>query len=167
MTGEETKQLKEKFFNESHLCFPEGRELWNVRNNKQTTPEDVWQFIESEIITTYEKQLEQVREEGEIEDFFKAIEYISNLEERQVVKDVWLSLSVQRSKSQNTQTSTEQVEREKVTITDEECLGKDEAYCNWYKCPHCKDTNLFTNQSFCGRCGIKLAWKLSQNTQTK
>jgi len=35
-------------------------------------------------------------------------------------------------------------------------LGKDEAYCSWYECPHCKSHNILPASNFCSECGLDL-----------
>ena len=56
-----------------------------------------------------------------------------------------------------------------IEIGEKDNQGKDEVYCNWYKCPKCSDTMITHHQNFCGNCGIKLKWKgvVPQNTKEK
>ena len=34
--------------------------------------------------------------------------------------------------------------------------GKDEAYCEWFKCGKCGDTMITANSNFCPNCGGKI-----------
>jgi hypothetical protein len=51
-----------------------------------------------------------------------------------------------------------------VGIGEEQNQGSDEAYCDWFECPKCKDTMITSNSKFCPNCGVKLKWlaKLSK-----
>ncbi len=46
-----------------------------------------------------------------------------------------------------------------IEISEVDNTGKDEVWCDWYKCPNCKDTGIISGQNFCGECGGKLKWK--------
>lgn len=59
MTGEETKQLKDKFENKWVEWYEKGIDDEDDGSYYQDL-DNIWRFIESEIITPYEKQLEQV-----------------------------------------------------------------------------------------------------------
>jgi len=45
-----------------------------------------------------------------------------------------------------------------VTITKAESMGKDEMYCEWFKCPECGDTNVAIDSKYCPECGAKITW---------
>lgn len=52
------------------------------------------------------------------------------------------------------------MEKEKTTkIGEKDNIGKDEAWCEWYKCPNCKDTMITCHQKYCGNCGVKFEWE--------
>ena len=36
--------------------------------------------------------------------------------------------------------------------------GKDEWWCNWFKCPNCKKDDIMCEFNFCPKCGVKLKW---------
>ena len=42
---------------------------------------------------------------------------------------------------------------EEVKIGEKDNQGKDEAWCEWYKCPKCGDTMITHKQKYCGECG--------------
>lgn len=95
MTGEETKRLKEKFEQRS------GRNLY-VMPQTLNKPEEwhkyidsMWQFIQSEIITPYEKQLAEVE---------KGIEYVLDEGHQGCANWNLLNELLVELKSQNTQT---------------------------------------------------------------
>lgn len=37
-----------------------------------------------------------------------------------------------------------------------ESLGKDEMYCDWYRCLNCNDDNRMNTDNFCANCGLKI-----------
>ena len=48
-----------------------------------------------------------------------------------------------------------------------DCTGKDEWYCNFYKCPNCKgvedgfeSSNITRSFDYCPNCGYKLEWEI-------
>jgi len=47
-------------------------------------------------------------------------------------------------------------------ITDKECQGKDEMWCNWYRCPNCEKTNIFPAGNYCPDCGTENEWQLEE-----
>lgn len=49
--------------------------------------------------------------------------------------------------------------KKSVSISEEDSQGKDEWWCNWYKCPGCKSTSIAGSFKFCPDCGLKLNWK--------
>ena len=54
-----------------------------------------------------------------------------------------------------------------VGIGEEQNQGSDEAYCDWFECPKCKDTMITSASKFCPNCGVKFKWlaKLSQEEE--
>ena len=46
-----------------------------------------------------------------------------------------------------------------MTIGNENSIGKDEIYCNWYSCPNCGSGYVRHYDSFCSNCGCKLEWE--------
>ena len=34
------------------------------------------------------------------------------------------------------------------------CLGEEEAYCNWYKCPKCGNSWVHGHAKYCSKCGV-------------
>lgn len=40
------------------------------------------------------------------------------------------------------------------------CVGDDELYATWYKCPECNDENemILKSSKFCPNCGRKIVW---------
>lgn len=38
------------------------------------------------------------------------------------------------------------------------CMGKDEWWCNWFKCPNCNSVSVASSFTFCPDCGVKLIW---------
>ena len=51
------------------------------------------------------------------------------------------------------------IKQNKVKISEKNNIGKDEIYCNWYKCPKCRDVMIISSSRYCTNCGIKLIWK--------
>ena len=47
------------------------------------------------------------------------------------------------------------VDREN-TVHEAIPLGKDEAYCDWYKCPECGSPWINADSKYCPECGIKI-----------
>ena len=45
-----------------------------------------------------------------------------------------------------------------VKITEEDNLGKDEWWCDWYKCPNCKNKNITDSFNYCPMCGSQINW---------
>jgi hypothetical protein len=37
-------------------------------------------------------------------------------------------------------------------------IGKDEVYCDWYRCPNCKDEEVRILDKFCSNCGNRFDW---------
>ena len=37
-----------------------------------------------------------------------------------------------------------------------ENLGKEELYCEWFRCPNCKDSNVRRGFRYCPNCGFDL-----------
>lgn len=35
-------------------------------------------------------------------------------------------------------------------------LGRDEVYCDWYRCPNCKNETTNDEFVYCHNCGIKI-----------
>ena len=52
----------------------------------------------------------------------------------------------------------EEGRREEVKIGEKDNQGKDEAWCEWYKCPKCACTMITYKQKYCGECGSSLIW---------
>lgn len=48
----------------------------------------------------------------------------------------------------------------KVVAIDsqKDCDGEDEVYCNWYKCPSCKNPYVRNRDNYCSDCGCKFEW---------
>ena len=42
--------------------------------------------------------------------------------------------------------------------SQKDCDGEDEVYCNWYKCPSCKNTYVRNRDNYCSDCGCKFEW---------
>lgn len=49
-----------------------------------------------------------------------------------------------------------------IIITDNLSQGKDEAWCEWFKCPNCDETNIMRGTSFCPNCGLMIIWKVKK-----
>ena len=52
----------------------------------------------------------------------------------------------------------EEARREEVKIGEKDNQGKDEAWCEWYKCSKCACTMITYEQKYCGECGSSLIW---------
>ena len=37
-------------------------------------------------------------------------------------------------------------------------IGRDEVYCEWYRCPSCKDEEVRWLQKYCSNCGKRFVW---------
>ena len=37
-------------------------------------------------------------------------------------------------------------------------IGKDEIYCEWFRCPSCKDEEVRELQKYCSNCGSRFVW---------
>jgi hypothetical protein len=35
-------------------------------------------------------------------------------------------------------------------------IGKDELYCEWFRCPKCDGTDITEDSNFCPNCGLDL-----------
>ena len=46
-----------------------------------------------------------------------------------------------------------------VVIGEDQNIGKDEAWCDWYRCPKCNESNIARVFSFCPDCGVELQWE--------
>ena len=53
----------------------------------------------------------------------------------------------------------EELERVAV-VTDEHALGKEELWCEWWRCPVCHTSNLRCGNLCCPDCGVRLQWVL-------
>ena len=51
------------------------------------------------------------------------------------------------------------IKQNKVKISEKNNIGRDEIYCNWYRCPKCRDVMITSSSRYCTNCGIKLIWK--------
>lgn len=40
--------------------------------------------------------------------------------------------------------------------------GKDEVYCEWFKCNNCKETMIISESNFCPNCGLKIKRKQNE-----
>jgi len=43
-----------------------------------------------------------------------------------------------------------------ILIEDLTNLGKDEMYCDFFRCSECEDTNITQWSNFCPNCGVKI-----------
>jgi hypothetical protein len=43
-----------------------------------------------------------------------------------------------------------------IIITQNDCMGKDEYYGCWYRCPICNTTNINLECNYCPSCGNKI-----------
>ena len=43
-----------------------------------------------------------------------------------------------------------------VVITDDDCIGDDELYTEWYRCPSCGDSNITASSNYCPHCGVRV-----------
>ena len=50
------------------------------------------------------------------------------------------------------------IKEEVIEIGTEQDQGKDEAWCNWFECPKCKETMITIGSNYCPDCGVKLKW---------
>ena len=46
-----------------------------------------------------------------------------------------------------------------VVIGEDQNMGVDEIYCDWYRCPKCKEESITRSSKFCPDCGVKLQWE--------
>jgi hypothetical protein len=51
------------------------------------------------------------------------------------------------------------MEERYIKISEEYNVGKDEKWCEWYRCPACKEIDITAGSKYCPQCGIKLNWK--------
>jgi len=54
-----------------------------------------------------------------------------------------------------------------ISITNDCSIGYDEKFCEWFKCPYCKDTDIAGDTKFCPNCGVKIRWKLIKEVEPK
>lgn len=45
-----------------------------------------------------------------------------------------------------------------IKITKADCVGLDDCYCNWYRCPNCSKDFINRDHHYCPRCGEKIEW---------
>lgn len=50
----------------------------------------------------------------------------------------------------------EQIEPQKFLESE----GKDEMYCEWFRCDRCEDSNIFAGANFCPNCGQDIRSKM-------
>jgi len=43
-----------------------------------------------------------------------------------------------------------------VIVTDDDCIGDDELYTDWYRCPRCGDSNITASFNYCPHCGVRV-----------
>lgn len=53
---------------------------------------------------------------------------------------------------------------EETIVEQKDSLGKDELWVEWFNCPKCENSNVIIHSNYCSECGIKLTWKLEENT---
>jgi len=46
-----------------------------------------------------------------------------------------------------------------IKIGKKDDIGKDEWWCNWYKCPNCGENNIARCFDYCPNCGRKIKWQ--------
>jgi len=46
-----------------------------------------------------------------------------------------------------------------VIITEKECVGTDEVYCDWFRCPKCGKDDIANFCNYCPTCGVKIEFK--------
>jgi len=46
-----------------------------------------------------------------------------------------------------------------VIIGNNQLIGPDEVYTDWYQCTNCDEQDLASWYDFCPRCGVKIRWK--------
>jgi hypothetical protein len=46
-----------------------------------------------------------------------------------------------------------------VVIGEDQNIGVDEIFCDWYRCPKCKEESITRSSKFCPDCGVKLQWE--------
>jgi hypothetical protein len=46
-----------------------------------------------------------------------------------------------------------------VSIGEAQCMGYDEWYCNWYRCPKCEEERIARSFRYCPDCGVQLQWQ--------
>ena len=46
-----------------------------------------------------------------------------------------------------------------VVIGEAQSEGREEVWCDWYRCPKCNKSNIARGYSFCPDCGVKLQWE--------
>ena len=51
-----------------------------------------------------------------------------------------------------------------IVINDDTKHGKDEWWCNWYKCPNCEDSCIANHYNFCPICGKRIEWQTKDKT---
>jgi hypothetical protein len=49
-----------------------------------------------------------------------------------------------------------------VKITGDDYDGKDEMYCDWYKCPKCYTPEIAIGFKYCPMCGEKIEWNIKR-----
>ena len=53
-------------------------------------------------------------------------------------------------------------ERHSIYITKAHTIGKNELFCNIYKCPSCNESKIIYGFVFCPVCGKKLEWTFEE-----
>lgn len=48
--------------------------------------------------------------------------------------------------------------KKSIRISEKDNQGKEEWWCDWYRCPNCNKSNIAGNFKFCPMCGVKLNW---------
>ena len=52
--------------------------------------------------------------------------------------------------------------RRVVVVTDNECIGKDEMWCKWYRCSNCGNHHIGEDFKYCPDCGRKIDWQVGK-----
>jgi len=59
--------------------------------------------------------------------------------------------------------------RKEAVITPVDSQGKDELWCEWFKCPACAKANIWRGCNYCPDCGIRIRFgdDLGSNRPTR